>query len=307
MDDGISVVIPAYNAADTLPRAIESVLNQTHDNLELIIVDDASKDNTEEVVKKYKQKDSRLTYIKHEENKERSAARNTGINNATKPFVAFLDADDQWLPGKLEQQLSYLKGKGKEWVGVYCDTTTIRANSKSKFSISVGENLPKEGGKEMIKTVLLQKTGRFGSTLLSERKLLEKTGGFDESLNQNEDFEFIGRILREGKIAYLDKELAIINKDGNSFPPEYSEKVKTQLLKMFKDEIDIFESQGYPVSSLQFIRISKNYFREANYNRGFKFFLKSIQKLGKCDFGNIKIILVEYVSLLKHISIGLVS
>jgi len=302
MDNGVSVVIPAYNAADTLPRAIESVLNQTHKNLELIVVDDASQDDTEELVKKYIQKDSRVRYIKHEENKERSAARNTGIKNARKPFVAFLDADDEWLPEKLEKQLSYLRQKGKNWIGVYSDLTSNV--STQKFSLPAKKRLQKEGGKEVIKTDLLN-IGVWGTstTLLVKKSIISKIGGFDESLNLNEDLEIKIRLLKEGQLAYLDEELTIVHKDknGGNLPPEYIEKTKNLILKRFKEDIDNFEREGYPISLVQYLRISKGFFRNCKWNKGFEYIYKSLNKISFSKLKFVDIILLEVFSVIKNV------
>lgn len=93
-----SIIIPTYNRASFLPRAIESVLAQIYENWELIVVDDGSNDNTREVVASFK--DERIRYI-YQENQERSAARNTGINNAVGEWICFLDSDDEYLPNHL--------------------------------------------------------------------------------------------------------------------------------------------------------------------------------------------------------------
>ncbi len=99
----VSVIIPTYNRAQLLPRAIQSVLDQTFKDFELFIVDDASTDETEAAARRFN--DSRIIYLRHEENKGGSAARNTGIRASRGAYVAFLDSDDEWLPSKLEKQL----------------------------------------------------------------------------------------------------------------------------------------------------------------------------------------------------------
>lgn len=99
----VSVIIPTYNRAHLIGRAIKSVLNQTYKDFEIIIVDDGSTDKTEEVVKDFK--DERVRYIRREKNKGGSAARNTGIKAARGEYIAFQDSDDEWLPEKLEKQM----------------------------------------------------------------------------------------------------------------------------------------------------------------------------------------------------------
>ena len=100
----ISVIVPTYNRGHLLERALRSVLTQTHQQLELIIVDDGSVDNTADVVSTY-DADSRVRYIRHQDNLGSSVARNTGIRHAQGEYIAFLDSDDEWLPTKLEKQM----------------------------------------------------------------------------------------------------------------------------------------------------------------------------------------------------------
>ncbi|NWG07479.1 MAG: glycosyltransferase family 2 protein [Chloroflexi bacterium] len=103
----VSVIIPTYNGARFLGRAIRSVLNQTYSNLELIVVDDRSPDNTEEVVKQFN--DPRLSYFRHEVNQGASAARGTGRRHSSGEIIAFLDQDDMFHPEKLEAHVTFLK------------------------------------------------------------------------------------------------------------------------------------------------------------------------------------------------------
>lgn len=103
----ISVVIPTYNRARLIESSVKSVLSQTYGNLEIIVVDDASTDNTLEIVKAIS--DSRVTYIRLEKNSGACAARNKGIEQASGEYIAFNDSDDQWIPAKLQRQYDSLK------------------------------------------------------------------------------------------------------------------------------------------------------------------------------------------------------
>lgn len=103
----VSVIIPTYNRANLILQAVKSVLNQTYKNFEIIIVDDGSSDNTEDVINVIH--DNRIRYIKHAINKGASAARNTGIREAKGKYIAFQDSDDHWLPDKLEKQVKRIE------------------------------------------------------------------------------------------------------------------------------------------------------------------------------------------------------
>lgn len=107
----VSVILPSYNRAHTLRRAIDSVLAQTFRDFELIVVDDGSADSTQDLVAAIA--DDRLRYVKHRRRKGASAARNTGIDNAKGQYVAFIDSDDAWLPHKLERQMMHVSSTGE--------------------------------------------------------------------------------------------------------------------------------------------------------------------------------------------------
>ena len=105
----VSVIIPTYNRANIINKSIDSVLNQTYSNLELIIIDDGSHDNTEEVIKNYD--DKRLKYYKLEENKGMCFARNYGTNLSKGHYIAIHDSDDLWKIDKLEKHITYMQRK----------------------------------------------------------------------------------------------------------------------------------------------------------------------------------------------------
>lgn len=109
MNNKVSVITASYNAARFIGETIESVLNQTYTDLELIIVDDCSTDNTEEVVNKYIEKDDRIKFYKLEINSGAAVVRNTAIEKASGRFIAFLDSDDIWDREKLEKQIKFMK------------------------------------------------------------------------------------------------------------------------------------------------------------------------------------------------------
>lgn len=109
MSDKVSVITASYNAGRFIEETIKSVLEQTYDNLELIIVDDCSTDNTEEIVKKYMKIDLRVKFYKLEKNSGAAVVRNTALEKAKGRFIAFLDSDDVWDRDKLEKQINFMK------------------------------------------------------------------------------------------------------------------------------------------------------------------------------------------------------
>ena len=107
----VSIIMPSYNTAKFISETIESVLAQTYPNWELIIVDDCSTDNTDEVVKPYLS-DPRISYIKNDKNSGAAVSRNRALRAAKGKWIAFLDSDDLWMPEKLEKQVSFMKENG---------------------------------------------------------------------------------------------------------------------------------------------------------------------------------------------------
>lgn len=105
----VSIIMPAYNCADFLDITLDSVINQTYKNWEIIVVDDCSTDNTQDVIREYRNKDSRIKYHKLESNSGAAVARNTAIKLATGKYLAFLDSDDVWFPDKLTKQIDFME------------------------------------------------------------------------------------------------------------------------------------------------------------------------------------------------------
>ena len=109
MADKVSIITPTYNCGDFIGETIQSVLKQTYQNWEMIIVDDASNDNTREIVEKYCEKDKRIKYYLLNQNSGAAVARTKAMELATGKYIAFLDSDDLWLPDKLEKQISFME------------------------------------------------------------------------------------------------------------------------------------------------------------------------------------------------------
>jgi glycosyltransferase involved in cell wall biosynthesis len=110
----VSVIMPAYNSADFIAESIQSVLYQFHSNWELLIIDDASEDNTVEIIEKFASADPRIQLFQNKINQGTGISRNIGIKAAQGSFIAFLDTDDLWLPEKLETQLDFMKSHDLE-------------------------------------------------------------------------------------------------------------------------------------------------------------------------------------------------
>ena len=111
MSDLVSIIMPSYNTAEFIEESIKSVISQTYKNWELIIVDDCSSDNTDEIVTRFLS-DGRIRYIKNEVNSGAAVSRNRALREAKGKWIAFLDSDDLWMPEKLEKQVSFMEKNG---------------------------------------------------------------------------------------------------------------------------------------------------------------------------------------------------
>ena len=192
----ISVIIPTYNRAHLIGRAIESVLHQTYHDLELIIIDDGSTDNTDDVINRFQQKDNRIIYLKHDKNKGGSAARNTGVKASRGKYISFLDSDDEWEPEKLKIETRILDDDKNL---IICSTGYTFINEKNGRII---------GTSKVQKGIIFQKTVLRGQGITTNDFIVDKgkvikIGGFDEELPARQDWDFWIRITSVG-MGYQD-------------------------------------------------------------------------------------------------------
>ena len=113
--DLVSIITPVYNGEDFLDRSIKSVLSQTHQNWELLLIDDGSEDDSARIIERYLE-DDRIKFLKNDSNSGISATRNKGINNSSGEYIALLDQDDEWFPDKLQKQVKALNGLGIKFI-----------------------------------------------------------------------------------------------------------------------------------------------------------------------------------------------
>jgi len=204
----VSVIIPAYNSGKHICEAIDSVLNQTFKDFELIVVDDGSTDDTKKKIIKYIDK---IVYV-YQENAGASAARNLGIVKSSGGYIAFLDSDDIWLPRKLEQSIEFLEKKGFDWMCTSRFSITEKGE-KIERRVEPESGICDETGKVNRLEVCLFNLNfnlALTSTVLIKRKCFEVCGIFDEKLKICEDLDLFIRFKEYGlTCGYLDKLLTI--------------------------------------------------------------------------------------------------
>lgn len=245
----VSVVLPTFNRADTILRAIWSVLDQTHSTLELIIVDDGSEDDTQNVIQS--QSDPRIRIIKLDQNRGQSFARNVGIQSAQGQFVAFQDSDDVWLPQKLERQLKILETDPSA-AGVYCDLLRIPAE---------GANLLWEAPELVVGAILdcsglsYQTMGIGIQSCMLRKRVITQVGGFRESMRCFEDLELFLRIIQRWPMRRLSEALVhYYDSDGSVSCNAYAERhARKELLRRFGASI-AFSNPRFILNELEILR-----------------------------------------------------
>jgi glycosyltransferase involved in cell wall biosynthesis len=209
----VSVIIPTYNRAESLLRAISSVLYQTFTDLEVIVVDDGSDDKTADCLKPVK---NHIEYIRNPGNLGVSAARNRGIKASQYPFVAFLDSDDYWLPGKLSVQMAFFRGNPE---AAACQTEEIWI--RNGVRVNPGKRHLKPSGDIFVPSLRLCLVSP--SAVMLKRSVLDEVGLFDEDLPACEDYELWLRISCRYPIHLIPGHL-VVKEGGN--PDQLSAKVK---------------------------------------------------------------------------------
>lgn len=199
----VSVVLRTYKRPDIVDRAIESVLDQTYENFELIVIDDHSPDHTPEVVREYESEDDRIRYIRNEENRGHVPTLNIASREAVGKYVAFLDDDDVWLPKKLEAQIERLEELPDEYAMVYGATRHKKLETEETITVS----RPGLEG-DIYYEVLRRGSGSvFGppSGVMIKKSVLEELGYFDEEFTRGAGQALFREIAKRYKIAYTDE------------------------------------------------------------------------------------------------------
>ena len=202
----VSVVIPAYNSEAYVADAIRSVLEQEVGDLECIVVDDGSTDSTGEIAKGF----DRVRYVR-QGNSGVSAARNRGIGEARGESVAFLDADDAWLPAKLARQLDVLRGGGPDVGLVYCGLY----ETDEELNV-LSERTAPEAEAALRNTLLMEPpVVSISQTGLVPRDVLDEVGGFDTRLSTSADTEMVLRIGRRYRLVGVPEPLVLYRTHGS--------------------------------------------------------------------------------------------
>lgn len=201
----VSVIIPTYKRSEDICRAVDSVLAQTIDSFEVIVVDDngvgtIDGEKTAAVMEKYKDNPC-VKYLRHETNKNGSAARNTGILASCGEYISFLDDDDAYCPDRLLAMYEKMEALDDSWGACYTGYVKHMANGALQYSAEKNE------GNLFVQALMRALYIGSGSNLFFRRSVIEDIGLFDVSFRRNQDLEYLVRVLKKYKMAYVDEVL----------------------------------------------------------------------------------------------------
>ncbi len=262
----VSVVIPTYNYAHFICNAVDSVLAQTYQDYEIIVVDDGSRDNTGDVLAPY---GDRIRCVR-QENAGPSTARNKGIGLAQGELIAFLDADDCWLPDKLEKQVRFLDAN-PEFGMVFSDMSHC-VDGDMVHAAYLRERGYRYVAQGSIYNNLLREGFIFTPTVMLRSKCLDLVGVFDVTMCNCEDVDLWFRMADRYQIGFLDEPLVIRNQHGANVTGNSEDYLKAPVLLM---------ERLYAVNSdLERKSIIKERLKSMFYNLGYYYF--SIDRMPEC-------------------------
>ena len=287
----VSVIIPAYNHADLLPRTIKSVLDQTFRDFELLVVDDGSTDNTDEVVEGFSRIDSRVAYVWQKNSGGPAGPRNTGIEKSKGKYVAFLDHDDEWMKTKLEKQVRLFEESPVETGFVACDyyvMAGLKGETKSEY------RLPAFAGGTAFGSILRRDFIKTASVVVVRKNVLDDVGGFDEQLKCGEDTDLWLRISEKYGFATVREFLAIYYAyRGNTT-------LRTRAIDLAESTECILKKHGrsfekHPDAySFRLGQVAANYCSAGELGKGRKYYIQSIM-IDKFNFKSYLSLITSYV------------
>ena len=212
----ISVIMPTYNRFEMLEKALNSVLSQSFQDFEVLVVDDASADNTNERLQdgfKAEIEKGIIRYIRNEKNQGRSACRNTGATLARAELIAFLDDDDSWMPEHLES-LDYFMAEQRNIGIAFSNWETVNEQTREE---RIGINGIKTGAGDVYLKLMLRALIGYPSTGIVRKNVFEQTNGFNVHLPPREDWELFSRCAMKSGIGFIDKTTVQISVHAGSY------------------------------------------------------------------------------------------
>ncbi len=230
--DLVSIILCSYNGEKYISKAISSVLGQTYWYFELIIINDASIDSTEDIILSYKKNDTRIIYIKNKKNLEKSISKNKAIEKSKGKYIAFIDDDDSWHDiNKLKKQMDFLKKNKKYWL-VWTNAITVNENNNIIWKIIVKPT------DQAIKNNILLTNQFIQSSVIIKKDIFLLIGWFNKRFNICEDYDLWLRAGQMTKMANIQDFTVryMIRKTSTTWKNSYQMKKKSlELIKKYQD------------------------------------------------------------------------
>lgn len=249
----VSIIIPVYNKAVFLPQTLDSVLNQTYPQIEIVLIDDGSIDNSLEILKDYHLKYPNKINLIQKRNQGVSAATNLGIKASKGEYLQFLDADDLISSDKIASQMKLLSGKRPE-VLASCEWLNFKDNKDHFGRVPYGVFQDFDSGLDLLLRFWNYQEMHQPAVYLTHRKLIEKAGPWDESLSINQDGEFFCRVLLAAKEVLYEPDGKVFYRkpSENNVSQQKSEKAMISQLESIKS----YERHVLKVEDSQRVRVA---------------------------------------------------
>ena len=272
----ISVIIPTYGTPIFLENSIKTVLNQTFQDLELIIVDDNNPDTearqkTEELVERYINNENRIRYIKHEHNKNGAVARNTGFAVAKGKYISLLDSDDEYMPERLQKCFDIMENASDNIAGVYTGCEFRRGAKVYHVEKNV------KPGNFLVDTLACKFMFCTGSNIFVRKSVVDKLNGFDGAFLRHQDYEFLVRVFEKYDLAAIPEPLVIKNNENFNLPNlDKQVAIKKQYLDKFKYIIDTLSQKDVNyIMHGNYINVAENAMAQNNFKVANEFYNKT--------------------------------
>ncbi|KPK84167.1 MAG: hypothetical protein AMS27_10725 [Bacteroides sp. SM23_62_1] len=268
----VSIIMPVYNCEKYVGEAIESVLAQSFKDFEFIIIDDGSDDNTSQIIEEYDKTDNRIRILRNEQNLGVVKSLNIGLRQSVGEYIARIDADDIWLPEKLEKQIIYLEKNGD--IGMLA---TSKLNIDADGKIRERDKYPKTYSYKDIRDNILKRNLFCHSSVIFSNNVLKKVGYYDETFINSEDYEYWMRVISATKVEMLEEPLVYyrISTDAISYRRLKQQRYYAMLAKLrgiklldksWFNIVYILEDLGYILFPILVFRIYRKIKRKCGFN-----------------------------------------
>jgi len=260
--------MPTYNMALLIKRAIGSILNQTCQDFEVVIVNDGSTDNTENVIKKYMLKDQRIRLLTQPHSGKPAVGTNLGIKNSDGQYIAILDSDDEWLPTKLEKQLNLMEAK-PELGFVVCSTVLIYPDGQTKEQILTRP--------ESLVESLLVKCYLYPSSMLAKKEVLQAIGLVDENFWVACDWGMFMELAKRYEYEFLDEILYkyYIHNTNHSYQKNYTHRIHDR--ERFLDKNSDLYQRHPEILEYQYIALASDLVSDGQMKKARHYLKKSLE------------------------------